>query len=447
MPGLQSISAIWENISEVDLQALRQQAVHPVRIALVGASSSSRDLLAAQLRRSLQPRVLQGESATQQLEAGAAPETGQQRGLDPIRAESLAPLYLFDSSKAGPAAQADLVILLVDPDQADQDGNFPVEQALVEQWRNTGGRLLILVNAAGETPLAAPWLLKGRKQLLQGRLDDPLFLKDRFIPAVLELLPDHHLSLARHFPLFRPAVAQHLINDTCLSNASYSFSTGLVGLVPVLDIPLTVTDMVILTKNQAFLVYKLGLALGYSTRWQDYVAEFGSVLGSGFLWRQLARSLVGLIPGWGILPKTAVAYAGTYVVGQAVLQWDLTGRHISRDQMQRLYQQAAGRARGIARKMFRRRPRQASRQIVSGAPLQKTAKAGAPAALPKGKSKGWRIAWLTRRIGSARQKCPDCGKLNSSRAVFCQYCGHPVAPVLQNPEQEQNPKMGRQKDS
>jgi len=356
MPGLSTVSTIWENISEVDLQALRQQAIHPVRIALVGSVSSSRDLLAAQMRCSLNPKVMPGEAENHPLGAGTASLSTQPRGLDHVQVESLAPLYLFDSLKAGPAAKADLVILLIDPAQVDPDGNFPVEKNLVEQWRNAGGRLLVVVNQAGDAPLQAPWLQEGRKHILQGWLDDPLFLNDQFIPVVLELLPDHHLSLARHFPLFRLAVAQHLINDTCLSNASYSFSTGLAGLVPVLDIPLTVTDMIILSKNQAFLVYKLGLALGYSTRWQDYVAEFGSVLGSGFIWRQLARSLVGLIPGWGILPKTAVAYAGTYVVGQAVLQWDLTGRHISRGQMQQLYQQAAGRARGIAKRMFRRKP-------------------------------------------------------------------------------------------
>jgi len=435
MPGLQSITAIWENISEVDLQALREQAIHPVRIALVGAQGSGRDLLAMQLRQSLQPKAGIEGAEIPSLQTGTVPQTGSLRGLEHIQAESLAPLYLFDSAKAGPASQADLVILLINPDQGDPEGNSQAELILAEQWRNAGKRLLFLNNQPGIGSLPAPWLQGSRKRILQGRVDDPVFLKDQLIPAILELLPDHLLSLARHFPLFRLAVAQHLINDTCLSNASYSFSTGLAGLVPVLDIPLTVTDMLILTKNQAFLVYKLGLALGYSTRWQDYVAEFGGVLGSGFLWRQLARSLVGLIPGWGILPKTAVAYAGTYVVGQAVLQWDLTGRHISRDQMQHLYQQSAARARGIVKKMFRRRPRQKKGQATTGVPVlegaQKALLPGAalppavmpPAAKHKERSKGL-------RIGRSRQKCPDCGKVNSSQAVFCQYCGHPISPAL-----------------
>ena len=155
------------------------------------------------------------------------------------------------------------------------------------------------------------------------------FIQRSLVPAILELLPDLHLALGRQFPLFRLTVAHQLINETCFSNTAYALSTGLAEIVPVLDIPLNVTDMIVLTKSQAFLVYKLGLALGFSTRWQDYLAEFGSVIGGGFLWRQLARSLVGLIPVWGIVPKVAVSYAGTYVVGNTVLQWYLTGRHLS----------------------------------------------------------------------------------------------------------------------
>jgi uncharacterized protein (DUF697 family) len=443
MPGLQSIAAIWENISEVDLQALREQAIHPVRIALVGVQGSGRDLLASQLRRSLNQKTDVEALEERNLQPATVTQPAQARGLDHLRAESLAPLYLFEPVKAGPASQADLIILLVNSDLAEQDESLQVEQSLAEQWRNAGKRLLVLIDQPGDAPSPAPWLYGSRKRILQGKVDDPLFLRDQLIPSVLELLPDHLLSLARHFPLFRLAVAQHLINDTCLSNASYSFSTGLVGLVPVLDIPLTVTDMLILTKNQAFLVYKLGLALGYSTRWQDYVTEFGGVLGSGFLWRQLARSLVGLIPGWGILPKTAVAYAGTYVVGQAVLQWDLTGRHVSRDQMQRLYLQAAARAKKITKISFRRKPYQKLGQATSVTPTLGAAQETKQLEMPaqknqkKDNAKGLR----SRR---SRQKCPDCGKQNSRQAIFCQYCGHPLSPPLQHHEQVKTPQSRNQ---
>jgi uncharacterized protein (DUF697 family) len=219
---------------------------------------------------------------------------------------------------------------------------------------------------------------------------------------VIDLLPHLLLGLGRYFPLFRIPIAHYLINDTCFSNAAYALSTGLAETVAVLDIPITIADSIVLTKSQAFLVYKLGLALGYSTRWQDYLAEFGGVLGSGFVWRQIARSLVGLIPIWGIVPKTAIAYSGTYVVGSVVLQWYQTGKHLSRSQVQQLYKQILPRARAQAKALFSRLPLPRLRLR-----------------LPQRKPRG--------RLPAPRKKqvCPKCGKTSAADASFCQYCAAP----------------------
>jgi len=187
-----------------------------------------------------------------------------------------------------------------------------------------------------------------------------------------------------------------LINETCLANAAYSLSTGLAEVVPIFDVPLNLADMVVLTKAQAFLVYKLGLAFGFSTRWQDYVAEFGSVIGGGFMWRQLARFLVGLIPVWGIVPKVGVAYSGTYVVGIAVLEWYLTGRHLTRQQMRALSTQAFTRGKALAQNLLSRTPRLRLGRRKA-------------AALPK---------------PAQGKDCPACGKTSAADAAFCQYCGH-----------------------
>jgi hypothetical protein len=211
-------------------------------------------------------------------------------------------------------------------------------------------------------------------------------------------------------------IANRLINEACFSNAAYSLSTGLAEIVPVLDIPLNVTDMIVLSKNQAFLAYKLGLALGLSTRWQDYVTEFGSVLGGGFLWRQLARSLVGLIPAWGIIPKVAVAYSGTYVVGHAVLGWYLTGRHISGKQMRELYGVAFARGKRLAQ------------DLVSKVPRPRLGRRKTPALLPErtqtGAQAGAAQAVETQVVDvPAAQVCPNCGRTSALDASFCQYCG------------------------
>jgi uncharacterized protein (DUF697 family) len=251
---------------------------------------------------------------------------------------------------------------------------------------------------AAQTAITVPKVSWGR-HVIYGSVNDTNFLLNQFALLVIDMLPDRLLSLGRHFPLFRSAIANHLINETCFSNATYSLSTGLAEIVPVFTLPLNLTDTIVLTKSQAFLVYKLGLALGFSTRWQDYVAEFGSVLGAGFVWRQVARSLIGLIPAWGLIPKVGVAYSGTYVVGHVVYQWYLNGRHISRAQMNALYSRAAESGRQLARRLTRRLPRPR---------LKMPARRKAPKLPPP----------------QSMRSCPNCKRPNNPDASFCQYCGN-----------------------
>ena len=308
-------------------------------------------------------------------------------------------------------------------------------------------------------------------KVIYGSTNDISFLEREFIPTILELLPQQHIALGRQFPLFRLTIARQLINETCLSNAAYSFSTGLAEIVPVLDLPLNLTDLVVLTKSQAFLAYKLGLLLGFSTRWQDYVTEFGSVIGSGFVWRQIARSLIGLIPAWGIIPKVAVAYSGTYVVGNAILGWYLTGRKLSPKQMQALSVQAFTRGKEYARKLSQRIPRPKigiRKKDRLPAPLQNptlpeeiiinqksnhqqevSSEEGIDhqvTAADEPNETRSKDAWVLEQVNAGRSRpekriqlsrrkqkatsnltktrtCPQCGKGSSADARFCQYCG------------------------
>jgi uncharacterized protein (DUF697 family) len=79
-----------------------------------------------------------------------------------------------------------------------------------------------------------------------------------------------------------------------------------------------VADMLILTKNQVLLLFKLGGLYGRDlTLGLELLLEVVPVVGGAFFWRTTARTLVGLVPpAIGILPKTLIAYAGTYVVGE-----------------------------------------------------------------------------------------------------------------------------------
>jgi hypothetical protein len=98
-----------------------------------------------------------------------------------------------------------------------------------------------------------------------------------------------------------------------------------------------------------------------------------------------------------------VAYAGTYVVGNVVYQWYLTGRHVSAQQMRQLYVQAFARGKNIAQTMRERLPRPKRKQKLLKAGLP--AETASPEDLQPGKT------------------CPNCGKTSAQDAQFCQYCG------------------------
>ncbi len=381
MARLTSLSTTWATIREVDLRPLCEQALRVVKIAVVGAPGSGRATLADQMRR------------------------------DPARPHLATdtPVLILDLDRASQALEADLIVLMMDSRKPDSS----TEQECVRRLHNEGKQVLVFINqfaSEAETPEDTSAIVQRKQRVVRGSALDSDFLLGQFAPLVIEILRGQVLSLGRHFPLFRVPIARYLINDTCITNAAYALSTGLAETIAVLDIPIAVADMIILTKNQAYLAYKLGLSLGYSTSWQDYIAEFGGVLGSGFVWREIARTLVGFIPVWGIVPKTAISYAGTYVVGQAILQWYLTGRHVSKAQLRQIYQQALVRGKATARSLVTKLPRPRLPRISRPRlPKLPRLRRGRPALPPPIKDR----------------VCAGCGRSNDPDANFCKYCGGP----------------------
>ncbi len=153
--------------------------------------------------------------------------------------------------------------------------------------------------------------------------------REMVAPRLLELYPDMPLALASNFPGLKPTVVQHLIHSTAAANAQLAVAATLPAFVPVLGTLLSLgSELALLTKNQILLVYKLALVHGYG---QDGITsilpEIASVIAGAFGWRYLARQLVGLLPApLAVLPKAAVAYAGTYVVGTVADHYFSTGR-------------------------------------------------------------------------------------------------------------------------
>jgi uncharacterized protein (DUF697 family) len=169
-------------------------------------------------------------------------------------------------------------------------------------------------------------------------------LENELLPALFERLPeDLHLPLARHVPSARTAYSKRLTDETAKANAVYAASTALGGFIPVVNVPLNVADMMILTKNQLVMAYKLALAYGKTGAPMSVMTEMIGVLGSGFFFRQVARGLIGFIPGWGVIPKIGIAYAGTYLVGQGVTLWLRDGQKVTQRELERFYTEALAR--------------------------------------------------------------------------------------------------------
>jgi uncharacterized protein (DUF697 family) len=172
--------------------------------------------------------------------------------------------------------------------------------------------------------------------------------------ATLDLVPDLLLPLGRGFPDFRPTIAERLIRQTSRANAEFALVSSVPAIIPVLGgLAAGAADTLVLTKNQALLVYKMAGIFGRDV--DDRLAlalEIAPVVGGAFLWRSIARTLVGMLPGLvGGIPKVGIAYAGTYAVGQMARYYYATGRRPSPELVQRFQLEGARLARDVVTRL------------------------------------------------------------------------------------------------
>ncbi|PDW00727.1 hypothetical protein [Candidatus Chloroploca asiatica] len=164
---------------------------------------------------------------------------------------------------------------------------------------------------------------------------------EQIATAILDRLPkDRQLAAARAVTGLRSVYARTLVNSISNTNATYVLLSSIPMQIPILSVPIATADMLVLTKNQALMVYRLALAHGAAPDFQARMREILPVVGGAFAWRQLARTLIGLIPFWGILPRVAVSYAGTYATGMAAWRWFAEGELVSRERMKAIAEDA-----------------------------------------------------------------------------------------------------------
>lgn len=182
-------------------------------------------------------------------------------------------------------------------------------------------------------------------------------LRAGLAPALLRVMPEGQalrLALPRQLPVLRLPFIEDLVEDTARANATYSLTTGLGAIAPVLSIPLTLTDFFILTKNQLVMAYKIALISGRRGSPTELMGEVSGVIGAGLLFRQLARELVGFIPLVGLPAKVAVAYAGTRIIGRVVQIWALEGRAPAVGELHSYYQETVAAGRALAERLVAR---------------------------------------------------------------------------------------------
>lgn len=168
---------------------------------------------------------------------------------------------------------------------------------------------------------------------------------------------DFKLALAKCLPAFRLEIARSLIREVSLENAVFVITTALGNVIPSVIQPLigiaeAAGDTVFLTANQIRMLFTIGsiynVKVGYTAQWQ----EISSIIGAAFGWRSLARNLVSKIPfGGGLIPKGAVAYAGTMAVGEGVIFFYRTGRRMTRQEVSEAFRKAYSDAVGTVRSL------------------------------------------------------------------------------------------------
>lgn len=327
MANLNSVGQVWKIAGEIDVTNIQKDAKLTPRLALIGSPQKTGFL----------QDVLQ-----------RGPHSADQ----PITAT---PTYRLPLSYSDVAALANYDLRVIVLDDAEQLNRDDVAAVTAQP-----AAALVLVDAAPGTPigLTATGTVEGPavspRQFLIVSLDSAENVQKTLVPAIMEPLRGREVALGRAYPGLRLAVTRKLIHDTCLTNAAYAAGTGVAEMVPGLGIPFAVADIFILTKNQIILAYKIAMTMGESGALRDVLPQIASVVGAGFLWRQVARELLGFLP-LGIVLKVAVAYAGTYVTGNAVYHWYATGEKLMGKELKALFQDALHRGRKVAEQLTARR--------------------------------------------------------------------------------------------
>lgn len=180
--------------------------------------------------------------------------------------------------------------------------------------------------------------LKRASQVFAFRSDAP----EQTVQDVLARRPDLAVPLALHVHPFREEVSRRMVKKVAKENALFALATAVPDIIPFISLPWAVgefaSDTAFLTANQIRMAFLLAAASDRDVGYREQSAEIASIVMGALGWRALARELVGKIPmGGGLIPKAAIAYAGTRVTGLSLERFYRVGSRYSRAERRQAY--------------------------------------------------------------------------------------------------------------
>ncbi len=245
-----------------------------------------------------------------------------------------------------PPAVHDLALYVVTPAAISENGVDRVVGAM----RRLPEEALLMVAGPGGSPAWRQALTAGLPEDLTERV---VFLEEvsqaevehTLAGAIVRTLPGLQLALPRRLPALRHAASREIILETSKANAQFALMSNLPANVPIIGAAVgDMADFLVLTKNQALMIIKLSAVYG---RPMDSMMKLGMeispVVGNAFAWRTAARMIIGLLPTpVAAVPKTAIAYVGTYVVGAMAAFYFDSGRRPPKEMMESIRREAMG---------------------------------------------------------------------------------------------------------
>lgn len=176
----------------------------------------------------------------------------------------------------------------------------------------------------------------------------------RAVRDVLDAKSELGLPLGRNFPVFREPVVKQVIHTIAKENALFSLATALPNIVPsLIEIPWAIgefaSDTAFLTMNQIRMAFLIAAVSDSAVGYREQKAQIASIVGGAFGWRALARELAGKIPlAGGLIPKAAIAYAGTQIIGLSLDRYNRSGYGLTRDERREVYDSALREGKSVA---------------------------------------------------------------------------------------------------